>query len=63
MQREQKGRASKAKDYSKISIQKIRSYPGCETLNDDEALEAIQAVERITALIYQVYKHQKQTQL
>jgi len=60
MKRETKERASKIQDYSKISIQKIKSYPGCETLTDEEALEAIQAVERIAALIYQVRKHQKQ---
>lgn len=42
---------------NKISSQKIREYPGLQHLSDTQAQEAICALEKLSVLLFQMFKN------
>jgi hypothetical protein len=41
-----------SKDKEKLTIEKFRTYPGCEEYSDEEALSAIQTVEKLAIILF-----------
>lgn len=53
-------RGEEKKEYQTLTTEELRSFKGLESLTDEEAEQAILAIEKLTILIFKQCKRQKQ---
>ncbi|MBS1773406.1 MAG: hypothetical protein JST82_11160 [Bacteroidetes bacterium] len=41
-----------------LTIEKLKSYRGCENLSDEQALNAIQTIEKLAVILFDYVCHQ-----
>lgn len=43
----------------KVTVEKIRSYPGCEKLTDEEAKEILESLEKLANMLFSTIRKSK----
>ncbi len=49
------------KKYKRLTKEELRNCKGLENYSDEQAEEAIQTIEKLSILFYELYKKEKQT--
>ena len=45
---------------TELSVEKLRTYPGFETMSDSDALVHIDAIKKLARILYSAYQYDQQ---
>jgi hypothetical protein len=51
--------ARKLPSYEKLTIEKLKSYPGLQSLTDEQAKEIVLSLEKLATLLFEMAKNSK----
>ena len=52
----------KLKKHKRLTIEELRSFGGLEDYSDDELLESIEALEKLSVIMFEMYQQHKAKQ-